>query len=69
MKALGITTVYDLRSETEMKKYKTPIPTIEGIAVKHTPVFRVEDYSPEVMARWASSALAAAVDGANNDDC
>jgi len=48
---LGITTIYDLRSELEMRKYKTPQPTIEGIEIVHVPVFEQKDYSPANMAR------------------
>lgn len=51
MRALRITTVFDLRSDPEMKKYSTPIPTIEGVHIVRTPVFRNEDYSPESMAK------------------
>ena len=53
MLELGISKVFDLRSVVEMKKYDTPIPSIEGVEVLHVPVFEVEDYSPEVMARYA----------------
>lgn len=51
MKELGIRKVFDLRSVYEMKKYDTPIPTIGGVEVLHVPVFKLEDYTPEVMAR------------------
>ncbi|KZT24581.1 hypothetical protein NEOLEDRAFT_1094430, partial [Neolentinus lepideus HHB14362 ss-1] len=51
LKALGITTVYDLRSDTEMEKYNTPIPDIPGVNIIRTPVFQKEDYSPEMMAK------------------
>lgn len=51
LKELGITTIYDLRSETEMHRYETPIPTIEGVEIVHIPVFKTEDYSPEAMAK------------------
>ena len=50
MQNLGITHVFDLRSGTEIEKYKTPIPVVEGVEVKWTPVFKWEDYSPEMMA-------------------
>ncbi|KAI0321984.1 protein-tyrosine phosphatase-like protein [Amylostereum chailletii] len=46
---LGVTTVYDLRSDAEMVKYDTPPPDIPGIQVLHTPVFKNQDYSPETM--------------------
>ncbi|EIW76320.1 hypothetical protein CONPUDRAFT_43480, partial [Coniophora puteana RWD-64-598 SS2] len=59
MKALGITIIFDLRSDPEMKKYNTPIPTIDGIDVLHNPVFKTADYSPETMAeRYDLYALA-----------
>ncbi|PBL02875.1 hypothetical protein ARMGADRAFT_913359 [Armillaria gallica] len=51
IKKLGITKVYDLRSDTEMAKYNAPLPEIEGVDVIKTPVFKLEDYSPEVMAK------------------
>ncbi|KAL4076324.1 protein-tyrosine phosphatase-like protein [Scleroderma citrinum] len=51
MMALRITTVFDLRSDPEMKKYSTPVPTIEGVQIIRTPVFRSEDYSPESIAK------------------
>ncbi|KAL5507879.1 hypothetical protein ACEPAH_5497 [Sanghuangporus vaninii] len=51
MRELGITRVFDLRSDTEMEKYGTPAPQIEGVEVVRAPVFQIEDYSPEVMAR------------------
>jgi hypothetical protein len=52
MRDLGITTVFDLRSDTEIRKYGTPQPTIEGVEVLWTPVFKTEDYSPEMMAKY-----------------
>lgn len=56
---LGISKVYDLRSDTEMHKYDTPIPVMEGVEVVHVPVFKKEDYSPEAMAKcvWPSNDL------------
>ncbi|KAI9068474.1 hypothetical protein FKP32DRAFT_1663747 [Trametes sanguinea] len=51
LRELGITTIYDLRSETEMHRYETPIPSIEGVEIVHIPVFKTEDYSPEAMAK------------------
>jgi len=52
MRALGITRVFDLRSDTEIEKYRTPLPLIDGVDVLRTPVFRWEDYSPEMMAKY-----------------
>ncbi|KAI0638416.1 protein-tyrosine phosphatase-like protein [Trametes polyzona] len=51
LRELGITTIYDLRSETEMHRYETPIPTVDGVEIVHIPVFKTEDYSPEAMAK------------------
>ncbi|KAK7054142.1 protein-tyrosine phosphatase-like protein [Favolaschia claudopus] len=50
-KELGITQVFDLRSDTEIAKYNTPGPDIEGVEFTHVPVFKKEDYSPEMMAK------------------
>jgi hypothetical protein len=52
MRALGITRVFDLRSDTEIEKYGAPLPVIEGVEILHTPVFQKDDYSPEVMAKY-----------------
>jgi len=51
LRALGITTIFDLRSDTEIAKYDAVTPQIGGIAVLHAPVFAKEDYSPERMAQ------------------
>jgi protein tyrosine/serine phosphatase len=51
MKDLGISYVFDLRSDTEIEKYNTPLPTIDGVELARTPVFQLEDYSPEMMAK------------------
>ncbi|EGO02003.1 hypothetical protein SERLA73DRAFT_71160 [Serpula lacrymans var. lacrymans S7.3] len=48
---LGIVKIFDLRSDTEMVKYNSPIPTIDGVEILRTPVFKTEDYSPEMMAK------------------
>lgn len=57
MKALGIAKIFDLRSDTEIQKYKSPLPNIDGVEVLHTPVFRTEDYSPEAMAKYVRETL------------
>jgi len=36
-----------------MAKWQSPIPQIDGVKVIHAPVFKNEDYSPEMMARCA----------------
>ncbi|KAJ7752840.1 tyrosine phosphatase family-domain-containing protein [Mycena maculata] len=51
LKELGILQVFDLRSDTEIEKYNTPLPDIEGVDIKHVPVFKKDDYSPEMMAK------------------
>lgn len=51
LRELGVTKVYDFRSDTEIKKYDTPLPQIEGVDVVHIPVFQTADYSPEMMAK------------------
>ncbi|KAH8830255.1 protein-tyrosine phosphatase-like protein [Flagelloscypha sp. PMI_526] len=51
LRALNIKKVFDLRSDDEMKKWDSPLPSIEGIDVIRTPVFKKEDYSPEDIAK------------------
>ncbi|KAJ7490253.1 protein-tyrosine phosphatase-like protein [Mycena galericulata] len=51
LRELGIAQVFDLRSDTEIEKYNTPLPDIEGVAIQHVPVFKKDDYSPEMMAK------------------
>ncbi|KAK7060362.1 hypothetical protein VNI00_001127 [Paramarasmius palmivorus] len=51
LRDLGVTTVFDLRSDTEIEKYNSPLPSIEGVEVLRTPVFKQEDHSPEMMAK------------------
>ncbi|KAF9498846.1 hypothetical protein BDN71DRAFT_1442811 [Pleurotus eryngii] len=51
LRELGVTKVFDLRSDTEIEKYDTPVPEIEGIDIIRAPVFQKEDYSPEMMAK------------------
>lgn len=51
LKQLGITTIFDLRSDMEMAKYDAPIPVIDGVSIIRAPVFNRDDYSPETMAK------------------
>jgi hypothetical protein len=51
LRALGVTTIFDLRSDTEIAKYDAATPQIAGVTVFHAPVFAKEDYSPERMAQ------------------
>ncbi|KAH9947164.1 protein-tyrosine phosphatase-like protein [Amylocystis lapponica] len=55
LKALGISKVFDLRSDTEVDRYEAPCPDIDGVEVVRTPVFKTEDYSPEMMAKCVST--------------
>ena len=57
VKELGITKVFDLRSDTEIRKYNTPLPEIDGVEVIHVPVFKTEDYSPEMMAKYVRACI------------
>ena len=50
-KELNITKVFDLRSDTEIRKYNAPLPKIDGVEIIHVPVFEATDYSPETMAK------------------
>ena len=51
LRALGVTTIFDFRSDTEIAKYDTATPEIKGITVLRATVFKTEDYSPERMAQ------------------
>ncbi|KAA1473441.1 hypothetical protein DENSPDRAFT_839914 [Dentipellis sp. KUC8613] len=52
LRELGITTIFDLRSDTEMVKYNTPIPALgAGLRVVRAPVFENKDYSPQRLAQ------------------
>ncbi|KAI0057609.1 hypothetical protein BV25DRAFT_1831060 [Artomyces pyxidatus] len=51
IRELGITTIFDLRSDTEILKYNTPTPVIPTTQIHHIPVFKTQDYSPERMAQ------------------
>ena len=55
LKELGVKTVYDLRSDTEIERYDTPCPQIDGVEIVRVPVFKVEDYSPQMMAKCVRS--------------
>ncbi|KAF8471337.1 protein-tyrosine phosphatase-like protein, partial [Russula ochroleuca] len=51
LRDLGVTTIFDLRSDAEIAKYDSPTPQIAGVTVFRAPVFTKEDYSPERMAQ------------------
>jgi len=51
LQEIGVSKVFDLRSDTEIRKYNTPLPVIDGVEILHTPVFQTADYSPEMMAK------------------
>lgn len=57
IRALGISRVFDLRSDTEIIKYNSQQSAIEGVETSRAPVFRMEDYSPEMMAKCEISTL------------
>ncbi|EEB91845.1 hypothetical protein MPER_09733 [Moniliophthora perniciosa FA553] len=52
LKELGVSKVFDLRSDTEIEKYNSPLPSIDGVEIVRTPVFNKEDHSPEMMAKY-----------------
>ncbi|KAH8096727.1 protein-tyrosine phosphatase-like protein [Cristinia sonorae] len=51
LRQLGIVKAFDLRSDTEIAKWGTAPPAFEGFEIVRTPVFKIEDYSPEMMAK------------------
>ncbi|KAA1469502.1 hypothetical protein DENSPDRAFT_835137 [Dentipellis sp. KUC8613] len=51
LRALGIRKVFDLRSEAEIKKYKSPTPEIEGVEFVRIPVSQDEAYDPVSLAK------------------
>ncbi|KIJ57092.1 hypothetical protein M422DRAFT_198473 [Sphaerobolus stellatus SS14] len=52
IEGLGIKKVFDLRSDIELEKFGTPIPQLaKDVEVLRTPVFKKEDYSPEMIAK------------------
>jgi Tyrosine phosphatase family len=69
LKELGISKVFDLRSDTEIRKYNTPLPQIDGVEILHTPVFQTEDYSPEMMAKYVRDTLPELLTPALTSDC
>ena len=50
LKELGITTVFDLRSESEIRKYQSSTPAIDGVRFVHVPVTDTEEYDPMALA-------------------
>lgn len=50
LKALNVSTIFDLRSLPEIEKMKiTPVIEIEGIRRVYAPIFTLRDYSPEAI--------------------
>lgn len=48
----GVKKVFDLRSDTELEKFGTPIPELSfEVQILRVPVFKTEDYSPEMITR------------------
>ncbi|KAL5511143.1 hypothetical protein ACEPAH_4358 [Sanghuangporus vaninii] len=54
LKELGITTIFDLRSEVEIRKYKSSTPEIEGVRFVHIPVSDSDEYDPMALAARVS---------------
>ena len=50
LKKLGITTVFDLRSDLEIKKYQSATPDIEGVTFLRVPVSERDEYDPMALA-------------------
>lgn len=49
---LGIKKVFDLRSDIELEKFESPVPTLsDSVNIYRVPVFKLEDYSPEMISR------------------
>ncbi|KZT35550.1 hypothetical protein SISSUDRAFT_160575 [Sistotremastrum suecicum HHB10207 ss-3] len=51
LRRLGVSVVYDLRSDLELAKFNAPLPDIPGVEVTRVPVFKSEDYSPDSLAK------------------
>ncbi|GJJ07072.1 hypothetical protein Clacol_001271 [Clathrus columnatus] len=52
LEELGIKKVFDLRSDIELEKFGTPVPELtSSVNIYRLPVFKKEDYSPEMIAR------------------
>ncbi|KDQ17048.1 hypothetical protein BOTBODRAFT_30437 [Botryobasidium botryosum FD-172 SS1] len=49
LRALGITKIFDLRSDAEIKKFGTTLPSIDGVEIVPVPVYKVMDYSEQAM--------------------
>lgn len=51
-KKQGIKKVFDLRSDVELEKFGAPVPELAAsVNLYRVPVFKLEDYSPEMIAR------------------
>ena len=50
LRNLGVTTVFDFRSETEILKYKSATPEIKGMKFVHVPVSDTGEYDPMALA-------------------
>lgn len=47
IRSLGITKIFDLRSDVELKKFDAPMPVIEGVEIVHVPVYREMVYDQD----------------------
>lgn len=50
LRDLGLTTVFDLRSESEIQKYQSATPDIAGVRFVHVPVTDSDEYDPMALA-------------------
>ncbi|THH10695.1 hypothetical protein EW145_g1158 [Phellinidium pouzarii] len=50
LKALGVATVFDLRSQSEITKYSSATPEIDGVRFVHVPVSDKDEYDPMALA-------------------
>lgn len=50
LKDLGVTTVFDLRSQSEIQKYQSATPDIAGVRFVHVPVTDSDEYDPMALA-------------------
>lgn len=50
LEKLGVRTVFDLRSDVEIKKYQSATPDIEGVTFVSVPVSERDEYDPMALA-------------------
>lgn len=50
LKQLGVRTVFDLRSDSEVAKYSSATPSVEGVEDVRVPVSDKDEYDPGILA-------------------